>query len=149
MRYAMVELAILGAEGCFASSFEVTPGIPSFTVNTVKHFREVDPGAEISLILGADSLTSFHKWRLWREILELAELVVLRRPGWTLEALPEETPDEVLFAIDRGRIHFVDHQPMAISSTEIRERLATGQALLDGTVPDLVLQYIHKYALYR
>ena len=148
-RFVMVELALLDVEGCFASSYEVTPEVPAFTVDTVEHFRKLEPQAEHFLILGADSLVSFHRWRRWRDILELVEILVLRRPGWTLGALPEDTPEELLRSIHGDRVHFIDHQPLAVSSSELRQRLAAGTPLLDGKVPDLVLQYIHKYALYR
>ena len=148
-RFAMVELALLEVDGCFASPYEVTPGVATYTVDSVEHFRKQEPGAELFLILGADSLASFHLWRRWREILEAAELVVLRRPGWILDLDPDEASVELLRAIDEGRVHFVEHHPVAVSSTELRRSLAAGEELPAAAIPGLVLQYIHKYALYR
>lgn len=148
-RFAMVELALLDRPGCFASPFELTPGRTAFTVDTVLQYREIHPEAELFLILGADSLLNFSTWRRWREIARLAELAVMVRPGWSLETLPADLPGELRELIEGERVHPLENPPVDVSSSELRQRLVGGAESAAGSLPDLVLRYINKYALYR
>lgn len=148
-RYAMVELALLEAEGCFASPFELSPPRVAYTVDTVGHFRQAHPEAELFLLLGADSYLSLHRWRRWREIVASVALAVLARPGWDPEQPSEGAPEDFRPRLAAARVHVVENPPLPISSTELRESLGRGEEPPPDTVPDLVLRYIHKYALYR
>ncbi len=142
-RYAMVELALLGEEGFFASPFELK-GETCYTVDTVEHFRGELPGAELVLVIGADSWAAFTSWREWRRILTMTELAVLVRPGWETGELATPIAD----AYARGRLHFVANEPWPVSSTELRRCLGRGEEISPDTVPPLVLDYIRKYRLY-
>ena len=84
-RYAMVELALLGEEGLFASPYELTLDRPAYTVETLEHFRQQEPAADLHLLIGSDSFADLNHWVRWREIPGLARLVVLARPGWSLD----------------------------------------------------------------
>jgi len=151
-RYAMVELALLEEDGLYASPFEIRRSEPSYTVDTLEHFRRRHPGAELVYLLGADSFAQLDGWREWRRIVELAELGVLTRPGWQEAASPAELPAELRRALGEGRARRVENEPVDASSTEIRRRLAAGGAAereLAGLVPPRVLHYIAKYDLYR
>lgn len=147
-RFAMVELALLDRPECRTSAFELTPGERAYTVRTVRHFRDRHPEASLFLILGADSLLRFHTWRQWREILEIARLAVMVRPGWRLEQPSEGIPAELRDHIPGDRVHLVENSPLAISSSEVRRLLAEEPAAAVPLLPDLVLRYINKYALY-
>lgn len=144
-RFAMVELALVREAGLYASPVELTPGRPCFTADTVAHFRRTMPGAELHLLLGGDSFATFDRWRRWREIASLASLAVLARPGWDLAALPEG-PAEL---VRSGRARILDQAPVDVSSTHLRRLLAGGQQVPAEWLPDLVLDYIAKYDLYR
>ncbi len=148
-RYAMAELALLAEEGCFVSTFELGREV-TYTVDTLRHFREQYPEARMFLILGRDSFLRLDTWREWREILRLSELAVLERPGDGDDPLPHQLDA----ALDRSRVHRIANAPVAASSTEIRRRLSavpsTGRHHdLHQVVPPLVLDYIAKYELYR
>jgi nicotinate-nucleotide adenylyltransferase len=147
-RYAMVELALLAEEGLFASPHELTLERPAYTVETLLHFRDLHPGAALHLLLGADSFAELHLWVRWREILELARLVVLARPGAERERLLAQPPPALAAAAPDGVV-FVDNPPVAVSSTELREAFARGERPPEGTVPELVVKYVKKYGLYR
>ncbi len=146
-RYAMVELALLGEEGLYASPHELTLDRPAFTIETLEHFRGEMPGAEIFLLIGGDSLADLHHWVRWREIPRAARLAVLARPGWDLDAVALDPEVAALARTDRVLLL---HQPAVdVSSTRLRELLAAGLPLPPGAVPDLVVRYLQKYALYR
>ncbi|HET9766999.1 MAG TPA: nicotinate (nicotinamide) nucleotide adenylyltransferase [Thermoanaerobaculia bacterium] len=146
-RFAMVELALLGEEGMFASTHELGAA-PAYTVETLEHFHAELPAVDLHLIVGSDSLASLPSWRRWRELPGLARLVVLTRPG-AEEALRREAwPAELREAGDEGRLVAVEHPPVAVSSTELRAILARGEEPPAGTLHPLVLDYARKYRLY-
>lgn len=143
-RYAMVELALLHDPAMVVSTYEMRRDRPAYTVDTLERFRRREPGAELYLIVGSDSLHGLTGWRDWRRILELARIAVLTRPGWDAGELPAELRD----ALDPARLHRVRHEPLAISSTDLRRRLASSCDARE-LLPELVLDYIQKYDLYR
>ncbi len=148
-RYAMVELALLGEEGLYASAFELTEGRPAYTVDTLEHFRKRHPGAELYLLLGGDSFVELDTWKRWPDIVQLARLAVLVRPPLSLEQVRDRLSPELVGLTASERVHFVPNDPVAASSTGLRELIARGEEPPPGVVPTLVLEYIRKYSLYR
>jgi nicotinate-nucleotide adenylyltransferase len=148
-RYAMVEMAILAEEGLYASPYEQERDAPSYTVETLEHFRREWPEAELHLIVGADSFVQLPTWRRWRELAELARLVVLARPGWDLTVRRAELAPELRALLDEGRGDLIEDVYWDLSSTEIRRRLAAREPLPADWLPDLVLDYVQKYDFYR
>jgi nicotinate-nucleotide adenylyltransferase len=146
-RYAMVEMALLEEEGLYASTFELTMGRPAYTIETLEHFREAMPGVDLHLLIGGDSYADLDHWVRWREIVEAARLVVLTRPGWTLEEA-SLSPDLADLARS-GRVVFLGQPPVDVSSTRLREMFARGEQPPAGTVPLSVVRYVQKYDLYR
>ena len=147
-RYAMVELAILGHEGLYASPFELTPERPAYTVDTVLHYRSTLPDAELYLLIGSDSFAEIHHWVRYREIVQAARLAVLDRPGWEAADLAAE-PAALAHGELGDRVIWLHQPPVAISSTELREQLKVGLAPPPGMLDDLVASYVRKYDLYR
>jgi nicotinate-nucleotide adenylyltransferase len=146
-RYTMVELALLEEEGLCASPYELTPGRPAYTVETLEHFRREMPDSELFLLIGGDSFADLHLWVRWREIPALARLVVPARPGWDFTAVPLDP--EVADWARTDRVLLLRQTPVDVSSTRLRELLAAGLPLPEGAVPDLVVRYLQKYDLYR
>ncbi len=148
-RWAMVEIALLGEEGLFASPLELHPERPAFTIDTILTFEREWPQATLVLLVGADSFAELPQWVRWRELVEHAELAVLARPGFALDALLAEAPPEIAAAQAAGRIHLVAARELPFSSTEVRARLTAGEAPPAGALHPLVLDYVRKYRLYR
>jgi len=146
-RWTMVELALLDEDGLFASAHEMGEG-PSYTVETLEHFRAVMPDAELHLLLGADSLAAITTWRRWQDLPGLARLVVLARPGWEAAALRRDLPAELRAAEAAGRLVAVENEPCPISATELRATLARGEQPAAGVLHPAVLDYARKYRLY-
>lgn len=146
-RYAMVELALLAEEGLYASSFELTFGRPAYTIDSLEHFRRTEPEAELYLLIGGDSFLELEAWWRWREIAEAARLVVLARPG---SELPREKISPALSELlDSGRARVLSERTVDLSSTQLREMLGRGEEPPIAALHPLVLDYIHKYRLYR
>lgn len=146
-RYAMVEMALLDEEGLYASPFELTLGRPAYTIETLEHFRSTMAGVDLHLLIGGDSYADLDHWVRWREIPDAARLVVLTRPGWTLEeaSLSPELAD----LAQSGTVVFLRQPPVDVSSTRLRELFSRGESPSPGIVPDSVVRYVHKYSLYR
>ncbi|HVS02320.1 MAG TPA: nicotinate-nucleotide adenylyltransferase [Thermoanaerobaculia bacterium] len=147
-RFAMVELALLAAEGLYVSGHELLQAGPAYTVETLEHFRAARPDAELHLLLGSDALTELVTWRRWRELVEMARLVVLQRPGWSPSELRQGLPPEVVAAIETGRILLLATTPCDVSASRLRDHLRRGETPPRGHLHPLVLDYARKYHLY-
>lgn len=138
-RLAMVEAAVSDNPRFEVSDVEVTRGEVSYTVDTLRQLA-VDH-EELALILGGDSLAGFPTWREPEAIVDLARLVVYRRPvdGVDLAALPDWLAE---------RVTVVEGPLLELSSTELRARLAEGRTVR-YLVPDAVRDVIDREGLYR
>ena len=122
-RARMVRLAIAD-NPCFQlSCVDVKREGPSFTLDTLRLFHQrLGPDAQISFIMGMDSLAHFHLWREPQEIMRMARLAVVTRPGAQLDwdALEDHLPGI------RDATDLIDTLQIGISSTDIRRRLRQG-----------------------
>lgn len=145
-RTEMVRLAITGKPYFDLSALEVDrPGV-SYTVDTLALLQK-QLGAKTGLffIAGMDSLLELPEWREAARLVKLCHLVVFPRPGF-------EKPDlKILEAsipgLTRGVV-WLDMEPVDISSTDIRRRVAQGISIHDK-VPAAVARYIKEHGLYR
>jgi len=146
-RYAMVEIALLEEEGLYADPFELTLGRPAFTIDSIEHFRHAEPEAELHLLIGGDSFLELESWWRWREIAAGAVLDVLARPGAELDTAALGPALEEL--LETGRARLLSQRVLDLSSTGLREILGRGEEPPSGALHPKVLDYIHKYRLYR
>jgi nicotinate-nucleotide adenylyltransferase len=125
-----------------ASRIEMDRSGPSYTVDTMRAFREA-LGAEARLyfITGADAIIETVTWRRPEEIAALCEFVAVTRPGYALDPLTEAE------LAPGTRIHVLHMPGLEISSTEIRRRVAA-QESIRYLVPPPVARYIETNRLY-
>jgi nicotinate-nucleotide adenylyltransferase len=133
-RAAMLDLAVAGAPGFAVERVELDRPGPSYTVDTLRALRARDPGAELTLLLGADAAAELDAWHRAEELPGLARIVVFGRPGAPMPATPLITGTVEVPAIE-------------ISATEIRARVRAGRAIRYW-VPDAVAEYIARHRLY-
>jgi len=161
-RVAMLELALREFPRLSLDEREVRRAGKSYTVLTLAELREAMPGTPIALVTGADAFLGLPTWHRWREIFDLAHVVVVTRPGVPLADLAPGLRDEwrSRHTNDRGRLETepagaifdLSVTPHDVSATAIRSALAagpTGKAQLDGLLPAAVLTYIDRHQLYR
>jgi nicotinate-nucleotide adenylyltransferase len=142
-RVAMVRLAVRDRPGHIVSRVEVDRPGPSYTADTLETLTaEMDP-ARYFFLMGEDSLRDFPTWRNPERILELADLGVVGRPGidTDLARLTAELPSLA------GKVHLASLAELPYSSSEIRQRVASGRPIDDLTV-EPVVQYIRDHGLY-
>jgi nicotinate-nucleotide adenylyltransferase len=137
-RIEMLRLAIGGNASFELSTHEIDREGISYTVDTLRHFEELRPGARFTLLIGGDNARDFHTWRHPETIVELARVAVWARPG-------SELPSEVLPGVG---YHRIASPLLEISSTEIRER-ARSLRSIRYMVTDAVADYIERHELYR
>ncbi len=147
-RFSMVELALIDEPDLRVSPLELTPGRTAYTVDTLEHFQREHPGAELYLLIGGDSFAGLESWQRWPEIVELARLVVLVRPGWEIEHTRSHLTPQLARLAGSERVHFLANQTVTASSTELREKLRAGEPIAADEMSPLVLQYVQKYSLY-
>jgi nicotinate-nucleotide adenylyltransferase len=143
-RLAMCELAVKGHGGLEVSDVELRRDGPSYTVDTLRTLAAEMPGAELYLVLGWDAARELGSWRRPREVLRLARLLVVPRPGWEPPAL--ESLDVLDNVADRVRLCRV--RTPEVDATRLRELAAEG-ASLAGLVDPEVERYVRREGLYR
>ena len=145
-RLAMTELATRDNASFGVSRADVERTGPSYTVDLLQRLREqLEPGQDLAFIVGMDVLHELHRWREPRRLLELARLVAISRPG-QVKLDPVDLERQLPGAADR--IQVIVTPGVAISSTELRARVAEGRPIR-YLVPDAVVEYIEEHGLYR
>ena len=81
-RLAMVLTATEGQAQFVVDDREMRKSGPSYSVETLAELRQEYPDRPLCLIIGMDAFLGLPKWHQWRELLDLAHLVVAHRPGW-------------------------------------------------------------------
>jgi len=156
-RFAMACLAVSGMPRFEASDDELRSEGPSYTADTLDRQHAAGTRAsEIFFITGADAFADIATWKRYPEVLDLANFVVVTRPGHPIESLAERLPA----LSPRMRTAGVETEPAAtpsiyllqaatpdVSSTLVRQRLCRGDAIT-GLVPPLVEAHIHQHRLY-
>jgi nicotinate-nucleotide adenylyltransferase len=138
-RLEMVELAISElpdeiSKHVRVSDIEIARTGPTYAIDTVLDLQgELD--GKWTMIIGSDVLASLPKWRSYDELAQLVDFLVVKRPGSTIEEIPEV------------RTTTIDIDALDISATELRQALADG-ADVDEFISPLVMGYIEEKGLY-
>ncbi len=146
-RAEMIELAVAGNPGILVSRYELEHGGVSYTVDTLRHFRDETPEAELFFLMGADMFNDLPNWRNAEEVCRLAVPIVAQRAGADPPdydclrsiATPERISEFLNYQVEMPQIE--------LSSTEIRNRVAEGRSIRYRT-PRAVQKYIETHGLY-
>lgn len=143
-RYEMALLATATNPAFTCSRLELERSGHSYTVDTLRHFLEAGSDPEhLFFISGADAVLDILTWRRHEEAIGLATFLAAPRPGYDLGAI-----DRTLPAAYRKRIHALEAPAIAISGTEVRDRVRDGRPIR-YLVPEPVEAYIRKHRLYE
>ena len=156
-RAAMVELAVTGEPRLVCDAREMQRPGKSYTIDSLIELRgELGAQRGLCMVLGCDAVQDIATWHRWQELLDWAHIVIIARPGWQLPRAGElaqwlkthqlESP-ELLRQRPCGGIVIEELRPLAISSTEIRDLLASGRSAR-YLMPQSVLDYIQTHTLY-
>jgi len=160
-RIDMLELALAFQDNHkhFISDLsEINRDSPSYMVDSLQHFRQqFGANVAITLLMGIDTFNQLPKWHAWQQLLNLANLLVIKRAGFDETQLSdlvkellvnyETFDDKAICKQAHGLIYSYDAGSFNISSSWIRQQFKAGKNL-KGYLPDSVLQYIQQNSLY-
>jgi nicotinate-nucleotide adenylyltransferase len=145
-RYMMTVLATLSNPHFEVSRIDIDRKGISYTIDTLQILREqYGPKVELYFITGADAIFEIMSWKDSDQLLKIAHFIAATRPGFSLEELPVTTQKWV--DEHQDRFHVLKVPAMAISSTDIRDRVRYGHSIR-YLVPELVDHYILRHSLY-
>ncbi len=161
-RFAMVALACAEHPTFVPSLAEGGPDLSGrrvfYSIETVRHFKQLTHGDHLYFILGADSFLEIPTWHEYEALLSACDFIVVSRPGFRTDALRLVIPPELLgrkealdpreIVLRRTSLYLLDSVSSEVSSTEVRRRLRHGRSI-HGFVPPHVEEYIGKQGLYR
>lgn len=147
VRLEMVRLAVEGEPGLEACDVETSRKGTSYLVDSLRILQQRYPRAELSFLMGVDSLITFERWREVERIVEMVRVCVMPRPGTDgkaeLSALESRCPELA------GRLTLMEAGPrIDISATDIRDRVRSGRSVR-YLVPDAVAEYIREKGWFK
>ncbi|MCL2166590.1 MAG: nicotinate-nucleotide adenylyltransferase [Clostridiales bacterium] len=146
-RLLMTELATVTNPYFGVSAVELNRAGYSYSADTVSYFRQLmDVDSELFFITGADAILEILTWKKLDDLFAGCTLVAATRPGFQPKVMAEwlegHLKQEFL-----EKVITIEVPAMAISSTDIRDRVAMGRSI-KYLVPEPVEQYIYKQGLY-
>jgi len=151
LRLQMVRAAVAGQPGFTVDDREIRRSGVSYSIDTLTDLRREHANRSLCLLLGMDAFLGMPTWHRWREIFELAHVVVAHRPGWKAPItgpLGEEMVDRGtgtvrdLHTMMAGRIHVQAVTQLEIASTDLRALILSGRDLrylVPEAVRDLIM----------
>lgn len=157
LRCQMVQAAVADTVGLTVDTRELKRPGPSYMIDTLRSFRSEYPENSLCLILGMDAFMGLPQWHQWEQLIELAHLLIVRRPGKLLPMAHQmrdflmthqTTQSEDLFKKIQGVIWVEEIPALTISATQIRALLAAHRNPR-YLLPKAVLELIEIHQLYR
>lgn len=156
-RLEMVQRAVADEPALYTDEREILSTKPSYTALTLDSLRrELGPKIPICMIVGMDAYLSLPSWERWQDLLQLAHIVVVKRPGWIYQPSDvmrqfsrqhEVSSKERLLDCPCGHVIFHELTPLGISATQIRN-LISAEKSPRYLIPDSVWEYIQQQQLY-
>ena len=166
-RLHMLNLALEDTVGFSVSDIELKRSGPSYTIDTVNHFKTALPEkSQIYLIMGLDAFLEIDSWKSYEELLVQIPIIVINRPqtdgrlnsvGWELmdDYLKSCISEDYKFselqscylAGDKQPIHIFEVTALDISSTKIRSLIKKGRSI-GYLVPRKAAEFINSRGLY-
>ena len=154
-RYKMTSLAFRDIEKTVVDNRENLRTGPSHAIETVKQIVAEEGKTKVILIVGSDSFDGIHSWYKWRELINLVDFLILKRPDMPLsknknvqDLISHTKFSEDLLEDRKAKSIFeLEMTPLRISSSLIRENIVKGKSI-DDLINPLVKDYLKKHGLY-
>ncbi len=150
-RWAMLQAACTNRPGMIADDIEIQRRQHSYTVDTLSLVRREGHDVPVFWTVGVDAFRDITTWHRWRDVFDLAHLLLLDRPGAELDAGPRAIYER--YRLDSlpcspcGGILKVEEPMLDISASRIRAATAAGRPVAH-LLPEGVAAYITRYGLY-
>ena len=157
-RFALTTLAVEDRPECHVSDMELLRQGRSYTEDTLRGFHAGGwRASQLFFILGTDAFAGIAAWHGYPGFLDFAHFAVIARQGVSIEEATRRAPElrprmspvprEAVASDGPTRIFLVHAHTRDVSSTMIREELASGHPI-DALVPRAVARHIYKHHLY-
>ena len=154
-RYKMTSLAFRDIKKTVVDNRENLRTGPSHAIETVKLIIAEERKAKVIFIVGSDSFDGIHSWYKWKELINLVDFLILKRPDMPLsknknvqDLISHTKFSEDLLEDRKAKSIFeIEMTPLRISSSLIRENIAKGKSI-DDLINPLVKDYLKKHGLY-
>ncbi len=144
-RYLLTVIATASNSDFEVSRIEIERAGPSYAIDTVAEVKEMyGSDCKIFFITGADAIYEILTWKDTDKLANMCSFIAATRPGYCLERFKNEEIQKIKPQPD---IHFLEVPALAISSTDIRNRLKQGQPI-NYLVPEGVANFIYKNNFY-
>ena len=143
-RLEMCRLAFADIPGAEISDMELQREGKSYTAQTVEELRHSFPDDELVLVMGTDMFLSFETWYRFEYLLENCTLAVLARDED--EDVQLRRQRDTLAEKYGARVIILKHDPVAASSSDIRERLRFGigsELLPDSVYSEIIRRHYY------
>jgi nicotinate-nucleotide adenylyltransferase len=166
-RCEMARMAVAGESALSVSDVEFRRSGPSYTIDTLRHFRAAGAqGLRLFFLIGLDAFLEIHTWMSYGDMFELAAFIVMARPRslepastwqttvidytrqWIGRDYALGSAGDALIHPQKKPIYFAMVTPMPISSSQIREMIRQGRSIKEWVAPP-VAAYIESKGLYR
>jgi len=127
------------------SDYEIAENTISYTINTMRYFKEIYPDDEFYFLMGSDMLFMFEKWNSYKELISLISIIVASREEDELKALENKKAE---LEIDGAKIYITKAEPYVVSSSMIRNMIKSGVKDFSCYLPERVVEYILEKKLY-
>ena len=153
-RYEMASMAFKDIPKTIVDNRESLRDGPSYAIETVKEIMSEEEGVRVVMIVGSDSFIDIHSWYKWKELINMVDFGIMKRPDMPLsknkkakDLVNAEWFKKDLFGDSKLNIFEIEVTPFKISSSSIREKIVKGKKI-DHLVNTLVKEYIKKHGLY-
>lgn len=159
-RLAMLKLAVPPGGSFIVSDIEAQRPTPSYSIDTVKVLlAKTGERNDFSFIVGADAFLEINTWKNYRQLPKFVSFIIIPRPGSLSEEvrqtirknfpgyMPDQSSDRWISPYNKGMFMLLAMEPIAISSTEIRQMVRDGKNIT-ALVPSEVAVYIREHKLY-
>lgn len=148
-RLQMVRLAAGNDERFLVCDCEINRTTPSYTIDTVKELQEsLGNETQLFCLIGSDMLEDLPTWHQVGKLVDIIDIVVVRRAGQPTTDFSVLRPNLTVEQINRIQSHAIEVPLIGVSSTMVRERIAQGLSLRHF-VPESVEKYITENSLYQ
>lgn len=144
-RLAMTRLAVASNPWFEVSTLEIDRPGPSYTIDTVRQVKEIYQPEQLYFITGADAVLEILSWKDVNNLLSLCKFIAATRPGYDLSNLQQKLKSLPREFFENIIPFYVPS--LAISSTDIRERVRAGKPI-KYLLPEAVERYIYDHLLY-
>jgi len=154
MRLHMLELAIKDQPGLVIDTRELNRQGTSYMVDTLQSLRQELKNEPLLLFIGGDAFNQLKTWHQWQHLFDFSHIVVMTRPGFTIQNLDDFFKAQLATEITElaingaGKLYLQQVTQLDISATAIRNMIAEQQNP-GFLLPDNVIAYIRQHKLYQ